>query len=104
MLPQFKRVADGELTMFNQNPSAHKDKEANWRRAEGAVLNGHAPVLADGRSAPRQMDRKALDGSKTTYKIHLPPNIPPKDFCSFVVYDTRPGLCYRPLNSSPGGL
>jgi hypothetical protein len=31
---------------------------------------------------------KALDGSKT-YKIHLPPNIPAKNFWSFVVYDNQ---------------
>lgn len=31
---------------------------------------------------------KPLDGSKT-YKIHLPPHIPAKDFWSFVVYDSQ---------------
>jgi hypothetical protein len=31
---------------------------------------------------------KPLDGSKT-YKVHLPPNIPAKDFWSFVVYDNQ---------------
>ncbi|PWB80782.1 MAG: hypothetical protein C3F08_03540, partial [Candidatus Methylomirabilota bacterium] len=31
---------------------------------------------------------KPLDGSKT-YKIHLPPNIPAKNFWSFVVYDNQ---------------
>jgi hypothetical protein len=31
---------------------------------------------------------KPLDGSKT-YKIHLPPNIPAKDFWSFVAYDNQ---------------
>jgi hypothetical protein len=31
---------------------------------------------------------KPLDGSKT-YKIHLPPHIPAKDFWSFVVYDNH---------------
>ncbi len=31
---------------------------------------------------------KPLDGSKT-YKIHLPPNIPARDFWSFVVYDNQ---------------
>jgi hypothetical protein len=31
---------------------------------------------------------KPLNGSKT-YKIHLPPNIPAKDFWSFVVYDNQ---------------
>jgi hypothetical protein len=33
-------------------------------------------------------DGKPLDGSKS-YKIHLPPNIPAKDFWSFVVYDNQ---------------
>jgi hypothetical protein len=33
-------------------------------------------------------DGKPLDGSKT-YRIHLPPNIPAKDFWSFVVYDNQ---------------
>jgi hypothetical protein len=33
-------------------------------------------------------ESKPLDGSKT-YKIHLPPNIPAKDFWSFVVYDNQ---------------
>ncbi len=31
---------------------------------------------------------RALDGSKT-YKIHLPPNIPAKNFWSFVLYDNQ---------------
>jgi hypothetical protein len=30
MLPQLKRDADGGLTLFIQNESPGKDKEANW--------------------------------------------------------------------------
>jgi hypothetical protein len=33
-------------------------------------------------------DKQPLDGSKT-YKVHLPPNIPAKDFWSIVVYDNQ---------------
>jgi hypothetical protein len=29
-----------------------------------------------------------MDGSKT-YKVNLPPNVPAKDFWSFVVYDNQ---------------
>ena len=38
--------------------------------------------------AATDSEGKPLDGSKT-YKIHLPPNIPAKDFWSFVVYDNQ---------------
>ena len=31
---------------------------------------------------------KPLDGSKT-YRVHLPPNVPAKNFWSFVVYDNQ---------------
>ena len=39
-------------------------------------------------AATTDKDGKPLDGSKT-YKVHLPPNIPAKDFWSFVVYDNQ---------------
>jgi hypothetical protein len=29
-----------------------------------------------------------LDGAKT-YKVHVPPNVPAKDFCSFTLYDNQ---------------
>lgn len=38
--------------------------------------------------ATTDSEGKGLDGSKT-YKIHLPPNIPAKNFWSFVVYDNQ---------------
>jgi len=39
-------------------------------------------------AAATDSEGKPLDGGKT-YKIHLPPNIPAKDFWSFVVYDNQ---------------
>ena len=50
--------------------SPGKDKESNW-----------LPAFTDSEGKP-------LDGSKT-YKMHLPPNIPAKNFWSFVVYDNQ---------------
>ncbi len=38
--------------------------------------------------ATTDSEKKPLDGSKT-YKVHLPPNIPAKNFWSFVVYDNQ---------------
>lgn len=38
--------------------------------------------------AATDSEDKPLDGSKT-YKVHLPPNIPARDFWSFVVYDNQ---------------
>ena len=43
MLPQFKRDADGGLTLLIQNESPGKDKEANWLPApKGPFCDGHA--------------------------------------------------------------
>jgi Protein of unknown function (DUF1214)/Protein of unknown function (DUF3455) len=44
---------------------------------------------------------KPLDGSKT-YKIHVPPNIPAKQFWSFVVYDNQTGSMLQTDAQFPG--
>ena len=44
---------------------------------------------------------KALDGSKT-YKIHLPPNVPAKDFWSFTLYDNQTRAMLQTDQRFPG--
>ena len=43
----------------------------------------------------------ALDGSKT-YKIHLPPNVPAKDFWSFTIYDNQTRAMLQTDQRFPG--
>lgn len=49
--------------------------------------------------AATDSEGKPLDGS-LTYKIHLPPNIPAKDFWSMSSMTTRPARCCKPISSS----
>jgi hypothetical protein len=43
----------------------------------------------------------ALDGSKT-YRIHLPPNVPAKDFWSFTLYDNQTRAMLQTDQRFPG--
>jgi hypothetical protein len=52
-------------------------------------------------AATTDSEGKPLEGSKT-YKIHLPPNIPAKDFWSFVVYDNQTRSMLQTDEQFPG--
>jgi hypothetical protein len=58
------------------------------RRAAFRILRKLIGVGSQYAAAFVDADKKPLDGSKT-YKLHLPPNIPAKDFWSIVVYDNQ---------------
>jgi hypothetical protein len=76
-------------------------KQPGVRNLEGRVLfhyyaTGITPAMAmkmvgvgsQYAAATTDSEGKPLDGSKT-YKIHLPPGIPARNFWSFVVYDNQ---------------
>jgi len=46
-------------------------------------------------------DSNAFDGSKT-YKVHLPPNVPAKDFWSFTLYDNQTRAMLQTDQQFPG--
>jgi hypothetical protein len=54
----------------------------------------YAAAFTDSKSQP-------LDGSKT-YKVHLPPNVPAKDFWSFTVYDNQTRSMLQTDHQFPG--
>lgn len=58
MLPQFKKDADGGLTFLIQNESpGQRQGEQLAFRPQGRLRRDHAPLLAERRSAHRQVDR-----------------------------------------------
>ena len=60
MLPSLKRDADGGITLYVQNESPGADEESQLAAgAEGPVLRGAAPVLAEARGAGRQVEGAA---------------------------------------------
>lgn len=44
---------------------------------------------------------EAFDGGKT-YKVHLPPNVPAKDFWSFTLYDNQTRAMLQTDQQFPG--
>ncbi len=49
----------------------------------------------------KDAEGNALDGSKT-YKVHLPPNVPAKDFWSFTLYDNQTRAMLQTDQQFPG--
>ena len=65
MLPQFKRDADGGLTLLIQNESPGQGQGSELApRTQGAILRGHAPLLAEARGDRWQLEKTADENSE----------------------------------------
>jgi hypothetical protein len=63
MLPQFKRDADGGLTLYIQNNSPETTRNLTGCLRRRGHLDGYAPLLAERRSSKWKMVRAAVEAS-----------------------------------------
>jgi hypothetical protein len=80
-------------SMVNKEPICTPAEQADIEK-EGSYPSGHASVrwawaVILSEIAPRQTDAILARGASKTYKVHLPPNIPAKNFWSIMVYDNQ---------------
>lgn len=88
----FSAFVGGSYEFLSQPGVRNPDARAHFIYAYTGVTPAMALKLVGKGSqyaaAAVDSEGKPLEGSRT-YKIHLPPNIPAKDFWSFVVYDNQ---------------
>ena len=103
MLPQFKRDADGGVTLLIQNESPGKDKEANWLPApKGPFVDVHAPLLAERGSDGRQVESAAAAARRIVFGCRCPlrvnDGLAARGRCLYLsaVPQKRPKWCVEP--------